>query len=149
MRPKKVLITWVQKLVYGWLIFWVGGLAPLTFSTPLSPHRDIPTVIIALFDSPRHFSFAPASSGPIASSLKWVWRTQSFNPNSKFHSFESFIPSLVQLFQSNMSSGYLLTVARAYLIPPTSLFGLIALYILTGRSALLPPIEKPPQSLVA
>jgi len=149
MRPKNVLMIWVQKLIYGWLIFCVGGLAPLAFSTPLSPHRDVPTVNIALFDSPHHFSVTPANVTPAASSLRWVWRMQHFNSHAKIHSFESFTPSLVQFFQSNMSSGYLLTTARAYLILLTSLLGFIALYILTGRSVFLSPLEKPPQPRLA
>ncbi|MFN8453329.1 MAG: hypothetical protein U0401_01440 [Anaerolineae bacterium] len=145
MRPKKVLKTWAQKFVYGWLIFCVGGLAPLTFNTPLSPHRDIPTVYIALFDSPPHFSFPSAH----AASFKQVWQSQGFTANSTGHTLDSFIPSLVHYFQSNLSNGYLLTVARASLILPASLCGLIALYILSGHSALLSPLEKPPQSLLA
>jgi hypothetical protein len=74
---------------------------------------------------------------------------QHFNSHAKIHSFESFTPSLVQFFQSNMSSGYLLTTARAYLILLTSLLGFIALYILTGRSVFLSPLEKPPQPRLA
>lgn len=145
MRPKIILITRAQKLIYGWLIFCVGGLAPLTFSTPLSPHRDVPVVNIALFDSPRHFLSTPANPAP---SVKRIWKLQRFNARAKIHSFESFTPNLVQFFQSNVSSGYLLTTAHAYLIFQASLVGFIALYSLIGRSASLPPLEKPPQSLL-
>lgn len=149
MPLKKVLISWIIKVIRGWLIFCVGGLAPLTFSTPLSPHRDVPSVSIALFESPPHFSLTSANSDPLLAWVQWVRKIQNFNPSTKTHSLESFSPSLVQFFQSNLSSGYLLNVARACLILHTCLFSLIALYILTGRSALMPPFEKPPQSLLA
>jgi hypothetical protein len=149
MRPKKVLMIWAQKFIYGWLIFCVGALAPLTSSTPLSPHWDVPSVYIAIFDSPPYFSFPSNLSEPIVSQLEQVWSAQRFNPNSNFRSFESFVPSLARFFQSSMSDGYLLTVARAYLLYQASLVGLIALYIFSGRSAVLPPLEKPPQLFFA
>ncbi|MCK6625418.1 MAG: hypothetical protein L6R45_09605 [Anaerolineae bacterium] len=101
-------------------------------------------VNIALFDSPYHFLSTPANADL---SVKRIWKLQRFNARAKIHSFESFTLNLVQFFQSNVSSGYLLTVAHAYLIPSASLFGLIALYSLTECSALLPPLEKPPQAL--
>ncbi len=149
MRPENVLFSWVQKVIYGWLIFCVGGLAPLTFSTPLSPHRDVPTVSIALFEASPHFSVDLAHLYSLTPSVQRIWKSPDFNLRAKPHSLESFTPSLVQFFQSNLSSGYLLSVARACLILHTCLFSLIALYILIGRSALLSPFEKPPQSLLA
>ncbi|NJN93945.1 MAG: hypothetical protein HC875_07550 [Anaerolineales bacterium] len=149
MRPENVLLTWAQKLIYGWLIFCVGGLAPLTFSTPLSPHRDVPVVNIAFFESPGHISLTPANSDPLTALVQRIWKTQNFNPHVKTHALESFTPSLVQFFQSNLSSGYLLGVARTCLVLQTALFCLIALDVFAGRSALLPPFEKPPQTLFA
>lgn len=149
MRPENILCTWVQKLIYGWLIFCVGGLAPLTFSTPLSPHRDVPVVNFAFFESPRHFFPTLANPDPLTPFVQHAWRTQRFNPATKFHSLEGFTPTLIQFFQSNLSSGYLLSVARTCLVLQTTLFSLIALYVLIGRSALLPPFEKPPQTLFA
>lgn len=149
MPLKKVLISWIIKVIHGWLIFCVGGLAPLTFSTPLSPHRDVPSVSIALFEAPPHFSVDPANFDLLSASVQWLWRTQAFKPHAKTHSLESFTPSLVQFFQSNLSSGYLLGVARTCLVLQTALFCLIALDVFTGRSALLPPFEKPPQTLFA
>jgi hypothetical protein len=141
----KVALVQARNLIYALLILCVGGVAPLTFSMPLSPHRDVPTVYIALFDSPPHFSFTATDPDPITSYLKQVWSAQRFATGSKSRSFESFVPSLTHYFQSHLSSGYLLTVAQANLISLTSLFGLIAPYLFTGRSALLPPLEKPPQ----
>lgn len=149
MRPENVLFSWVQKVIYGWLIFCVGGLAPLTFSTPLSPHRDVPVVNIAFLESPRHFSLTSANSDLLTASVQLLWQMQRFNPDTKFYSFESFTPSLVQFFQSNLSSGYLLGVAHTCLVLQTALFCLIALDVFAGRSALLPPFEKPPQTLFA
>lgn len=141
-------MIWAQKFICGWLIFCVGGLAPLTFSTSLSPHRDVPPVYIALFSPPRHFSADAAQTGPLAASLRWAWQTHGFTTDSEFYSFESFVPSLIQSFQSNIGQAYLLA-AQAHLVFPALLYGLIALYVLSGRSALLPPIEKPPQALQA
>lgn len=148
MLSPRVVITQARNLIYVLLIFGVGVLAPLTISTPLSPHRDVPSVYIALFDSPPDFSFRSNASEPLVNQLKQAWGARRFNA-ATLHALESFVPSLVHFFQSNMSDGYLLTVARAYLLYQASLLGFIALYILTGRSAVLPPFEKPPQRLCA
>lgn len=149
MRLKTVVLNWVHKFICGWLIFCIGGLAPLTFNTPLSPHRDVPTVYIALFDSLPQFSFTAVSSDPLAVALKQIWRTQVFNHYSAGHTLESFMPSRMQFFQSNLGNGYLLTAVQPEFIPHLSLFGFIALSIFSGRSAVLPPLEKPPQFLFA
>lgn len=148
MRLKIVVLNWIYKFICGWLIFCIGGLAPLTFNTPLSPHRDVPTVYIALFDSPHQISFSATNSDPMATVLEQIWRSHGFDPLSTGHTLEGFMPSLMQFFQSNLSNGYLLIAARTSPIFCISLGGLIALYFFSGRSALLPPLEKPPQSFL-
>lgn len=149
MPLKHLLRNWAHKFICGWLIVCVGGVAPLTFNTPLSPHRDVPTIYIAFIDSPPPSLFNVASSDPIASILKQVWKTQGFNPNSTGHTLENFMPGVVRFFQSNLSNGYLLTRVQPYSVFHLSLCGLITLYLLNRRSALLSPLEKPPQSLLA
>jgi hypothetical protein len=54
---------------------------------------------------------------------------------------------LAYFFGSGLSDGYLLIVARASLFCDNPHFGSAAPYLLTGRSAFMPPSEKPPQLL--
>jgi hypothetical protein len=148
MLLKKSLTAWIQKFIYSWLIFCLGGIVPLTHFDGFLPgheHGSYPYHLIILGEIPHDSWTFPTRSGLLAqqTNLEWVSR---FAIDSAFIVAQQHLaPGLVQFFASGLNNGYLLTKTHIPLFNDTPSLDSVLLTILTGHSVLLPPPEKPPQ----
>jgi hypothetical protein len=153
MRFKKALLIWVQKFIYGWLIFCLGGIGSLTYFDGFLPgHTDgqHPYHLSILEEGHHshdhgHDSLLPPSESETLTQ-QMMWLVSRFRIDLDFIIAQQHLaPGLAQFFASGLNDGYLLTIARPHLFNDTSLFGSVVRPILRGCSALPPPPEKPPQ----
>lgn len=148
---KKSLTIWAQKFIYGWLIFCIGGIGSLTYFDGFLPgheHAQHP-YHLSILEGVHHHSHdslpLPLQSEVLAQRIS-LWLVSRFRIDIDFIVAQQHLaPGLAQFFASGLNHGYLLTVGRAHIFNNTSFFGSVMVHILTGRSALLPPPEKPPK----
>jgi hypothetical protein len=151
MPSKKILKIWLQKFIYGLLIFCVGGLGSLTYFDGFLPGHEQGRhpYHLSIFEEPAHNHDHHLPSPP---EPKVLAQQMNLRLAGRFRGQADFIlaqqhltSGLLQFFQSGLSDGYLLTVACGDIFNNITLFGSIGLAILTGRSALLPLPDPPPQ----
>lgn len=152
MPSKKALLNWIKKVVHGWLIFCLGGIGSLAYFDGLLPgheHGQHP-FHLSLFEEAGHHHYNPLPPLPdpqILAQQARLWIFSRFMPDTDFLVTQHLVSGLAYFFGSGMNDGYLLTVAQTALFYDNARFGSAISSVLSGRSALLPPSEKPPQIL--
>lgn len=146
---KKNLAIWIKNLIFGWLIFCVGGVGSLTYFDGFLPgheHGDHPFHMSVLEETDHHHSPLPSPADPedLAQEMR-LWLVSRFLPDAQFFMASPHIAvGLLQFFTSGLSDGYILTAARFNISTPPALNGSVSALVFTGRSARLAPPEKPP-----
>jgi hypothetical protein len=142
MLGKKALVLWAQKLIYIFLIIWVGGLAPLIYFENYSSHRDVQRVQVSLLTAP--------GSGylPVALRQQWAQRAEKW-PSGELNTQPQWVTQNISLPGINSSvtifhDGYLFTPVHIARFIDTSPAGSVSAIQLMGRSVWLLPPEKPP-----
>jgi hypothetical protein len=149
MLPKNILISWVRKLIYSWLIFCVGGVGSLTYFDGFLPgheHGEHPFHLSVFEEANHHHDHLPAQSEPenVAQQLR-LWLVNRFMPSADFLLVSQHLaPGLAQFFSSGLSDGYILTETSPKIFNLHSLVGSLVPRLFIGRSARLAPPEKPP-----
>jgi hypothetical protein len=137
------MALWTKKFVCSLLIFCLGGVGPLIYTNPLSSHQGVKIFSIAIFEPPLDLSALAALRGAAPNQILSRLLAQRFAAQADFISPQPLVPSLVRIFQSDLS--------HSSLLPPG--YSLLLLLCLTrpplaapvsGRSAHLPPPDKPP-----
>jgi hypothetical protein len=150
MLPKNILITWIQKLSYGWLVFCVGGVGSLTYFDAFAPgheHGQHP-FHLSIFEEVGHHHEAPLPQPEALTEQMRFWLTSRFNPQTDFlGAAQNLASGFTRFFGSGLSDGYILTAAHCKIFDLLLLFGSVVLAGLTGQSTWLAPPEKPPTSL--
>lgn len=149
----KVQRLWIKKLVYGWLIFCVGGVGSLTYFDGLMPgheHGQHPFHLSIFEESSHghhHELHQPKAKTEIG--LIRLWFIRNLNAQADFIlAAQNLSPGLSQFFVSGLSSGYLVPIAQFRFFTFPSLLGSTALVALSGQSASLAPHDKPPSFLL-
>jgi hypothetical protein len=152
MPSKQRVISLAQKFIYGWLIFCIGGVGPLTYFDGLLPgheHKQHPFhfSVFESVDHHHHNPLPPLPTPEILAQQARLWLIRRFMPETDVLVAHQLTSGLAYFFSSGLSDGYLLTAGQASLFYDNFHFGSATPYVLAGRSALLPPFEKPPQLL--
>ncbi len=150
MDSKKIAVPWPQKIIYGLLIFCVGGIGPLTFFDAFTPDHA----------HPYHFSLLERQRNahphqhnhkhlPDSAGLSTQQTDRSLPkrlPASPYFvaAQQGIVSGVASFFQSGLSCGYLLTIIQRGIISNNTLLSYISLSPVTGYSAWLPPPENPP-----
>jgi hypothetical protein len=149
MLPKnnQIAIAWIQKLIYGWLIFCIGGGGSLTYFDGFLPgheHGEHP-FHLSLLEGSAHAHHLSLSQSEVLTERMRFWLASRLNPQANFISDpQNLAPGFSTFFSSGLSDGYILIAARSQIISLPLCFGPVALAALTGQSAWLAPPEKPP-----
>ena len=139
------MVLWAQKLLYIFLIIWVGGLAPLIYFENYSSHRGVQRVRVGVLNE---------SAGKPSMALRQMWvqhvdqHSRGLNIQPQFVTRNISLPGIsssVTIFHD----GYVLTSAHIANLFDTSPSGSVLAIQQTGRSLWLPPPEKPPPFPVA
>ncbi|HEX9923003.1 MAG TPA: hypothetical protein VGD99_10095 [Anaerolineae bacterium] len=149
---KRRIANWINHLIYGLLIFCLGGVGPLTYFDAFSPHHNHP-FHLSLFggapdhhqevhcpglDEQQHHQQQPAGS----------WQLKAMGESgTAYTANQQTLPGFARFFQSGLSYGFLLTGTELDIDPASSLSYRIPAASLTDRSIGLPPPEKPPSHL--
>lgn len=147
MLPKQLVLNWMQKLIYGWLIFCIGGVGPLTYFdgfTPGHAHDEHP-YHWTIFEGPPHVHnpLPPLSETLAEQDHFWLISHLTFQTELLI-SAQSLTSGFSRFFTSGLSDGYILTASHLKVVNLPARFSLITLVALTGRSAWLAPPDKPP-----
>lgn len=142
MSAKKILALAAQKLIYIFLIIWVGGLAPLIYFENYSSHRGVQKVKVSLLQEPG------IGRLPVAFRQMWAeragqWPPHGLNIQPQFMARNISLPGIsssVKIFHD----GYLLTKVHTANFFDTSSSGSVSGIQLTDSSVWLAPPEKPP-----
>ena len=130
-----------QKLIYIFLIIWVGGLAPLIYFENYSSHRGVQRVQVSLLKEP--------GPGKLPVALRQLRAQRTDQPPYGLNTQPQFVTRNISLpgISSSVTTfhdGYLLTSAPRASYFDTSPAGKVSGIQLTGRSVWLLPPEKPP-----
>jgi hypothetical protein len=142
MPVKKALVA--QKLIYIFLIIWVGGLAPLIYFENYSSHRGVQRIQVSLLKEP--------GPGKLPAALRQLWPQQVNQHPRGLNSQPQWVTRTISLpgISSSVTTfhdGYLLTTAHVVNFFNVSLGGRMLAVQLAGRAIWLPPPEKPPPFL--
>ena len=142
MLVNKLLARYAQKLIYFFLVIWVGGLAPLIYFENYSSHRDVQSVQISLLKEPG------AGKLPAALRQLWAHRIQP-KPFVGLIVQPQWVARNILLPGINSSvtilhDGYLFSVAGIASFFDASPTGRVSTIQPIGQSVWLPPPEKPP-----
>lgn len=147
MLRHKVLRLWIEKLVYGWLMFCVGGVGSLTYFDGLLPgheHGQHP-YHLSIFEESSHGHHHESPLPEIETEQTRFWFIRGLNPQADLIlTVQNLNPGLTQFFVSGLSNGYLLTIAQFKIFTFPALLGSIAPAALSGQSVSLAPHDKPP-----
>lgn len=142
MLQKNVLGDWIQKLLYSWLVFCVGGVGSLTYFDGFLPghdHGEHP-YHMSIFEESAHSHHSHSSQ---YETLAYYIRFR-LNPRTILIGVaQNLIPGFSRIFVSGLSDGYILTTVRLRICGPLP-FGLVACATFTGQSAWIAPPDKPP-----
>jgi hypothetical protein len=133
---------YVRKLIYVFLIIWVGALAPLIFFENFSSHRGVQSVQFSLLEQPG------TNKLPTALRQMWVqhtgqWPSRGLNTLPQLVTRNISLPgvtSSITIFHDS----YLLSIAHIAGFLGASPAGRVLETQLTRHSVWLPPPEKPP-----
>lgn len=138
----RILWGWIKKLVYGWLIFCVGGVGSLTYFDGLMPghkHGQHP-YHLSIFEESSHAHPHEPHLPETETGLIRFRFIRNLNPQADFLvAAPNFNPGLSQFFASGLSNGYLLTITQFKIFAFPSLLGSTALVALSRQSASLGP----------
>jgi hypothetical protein len=142
----------LQKFIYSWLIFCLGGIGPLIYfdgSMPGHEHGEHP-YHVSIFEEASHLhNPLPPQPETLAEQLPFELLNQ-LNPHLYLLvAAQPLMPGFSQFFTSGLSKGYVLTTTpfRNFNLPP--LFHPVSALIVTGQSAFLAPPDKPPSVCTA
>jgi hypothetical protein len=137
-------IVWgMQKFILGLLLFCVGGVAPLTYFTPLSPHY-LPVYYISILEPSVHVPDASILPAEIRELLHPRSSPQFLASYADSISSPNLARGVSFSFQLNLSFGYLLP-AMQKLLPLLFLAQLVLATLLVRCSAWLPLPDQPPR----
>jgi hypothetical protein len=132
---------YARKVIYAFLIIWVGGLAPLIYVENYSSHQGVQRVQVSLLKEPG------ANKSPTALRQMWAQRVEQhprgLNIQPQLVTRNISLPGInssVTIFHDS----YLLSITHVAGLFDASPSGCVSEFPLTGRSVWLPPPEKPP-----
>lgn len=148
MLLRKKLITCLQKSIYGWLIFCVGGVGSLTYYDGFLPgheHGEHPYHLSILEETHVH---RPPSWPEVVAEQMHLWPARRLNSQaaSIFLAAHPLAPGFSRFFSSGLSDGYLLTSVNLNILGLPLLFGSIPPTVFLGQSAWLVPPDIPPRT---
>ena len=132
MLVNKLLARYAQKLIYFFLVIWVGGLAPLIYFENYSSHRDVQSVQISLLKEP--------GAGKLPAALRQLWAQRI---QSQWVARNILLPG-INSSVTILHDGYLFSVAGIASFFDASPTGRVSTIQPIGQSVWLPPPEKPP-----
>ncbi|MFN8459355.1 MAG: hypothetical protein U0401_32675 [Anaerolineae bacterium] len=143
MLPKNILGDLIQKLLYGWLIFCVGGVSSLTYFDGFLPgheHGEHP-YHLSFFEEPAHIHHLH----PPQPETLVEYINSHLNPQIIVIGVaHEIVSGFSSIFVSGLNDGYILTVIGLKIFDPLHLFGSIIQASFDGQSAWVAPLEKPP-----
>jgi hypothetical protein len=141
------LMTLLQKFIYIWLIFCLGGVGPLIYfdgSMPGHEPGEHP-YHVSIFEEASHIhNPLPPQPEALVEQLGFELFSQ-LDPH--FHliiAAQTFTPGFSQFFTSGLSKDYVLTTAPLKIFNLPSLFRPVNALSVTGQSAFSAPPDKPP-----
>lgn len=161
LMAKLPVIVWIEKIFYGLLILCVGGVGPLIYFDAFLPDHPHPYHLSVLHETFHEHAYGDNREHTHPHSCQSQRPEQDLNrrpverltisPHLITVDFispnQSLASGLVRFFQSGLSHGYLLIVAKFDISVDNSLSNRVSLVTLTEPSVWLPPPEKPPPSL--
>jgi hypothetical protein len=149
MANKRRFVNWINHLIYGLLIFCLGGVGPLTYFDAFSPHHNHP-FHLSLFDSAsdhHHEIHCPGLDEQYHKHQQTTgsWQLKPIGESGPaYTASQQTLPGFARFFQSGLSYGFLLTGTEIVIGLANSPSYRIPAAPLTDRSVGLPPPEKPP-----
>lgn len=143
MLPKNALGVWARKLIYGWLIFCVGGVGSLAYFDGFLPgheHGEHPYHVSIFEHSTRADHHLPSQPGVLVEHIAF----RLISPVHFIGAAQNLVPGFARFFVSGLSAGYLLTVAPLRILHLPALFASLPLAAFVEESAWIAPPEKPP-----
>ena len=137
-------MTLLQKFLYLWLIFCLGGVGPLIYFDGFTPGHEHP-YHVTIFEEASHLH-NPLSPQPEALAEQSHFELLS-QLNLHFHlliAAQPLTPGFSQFFTLGLSKGYVLTTAPLKIFNMPSLVRPVSALSVTGQSAFLAPPDKPP-----
>lgn len=144
MLQKNITRDWVQKLLYSWLIFCVGGVGSLTYFDGFLPgheHGEHP-FHLTIFERSTHHHHLPPQPQAVAAQMRFFLTPTAYGLGVA----QNLAPGFSRFFASGLSDGYLLTVIRRKFFDPLLHFDSVRHPTFTGQSAWIAPPEKPPSA---
>jgi hypothetical protein len=132
-------VSWLKYLSYIWLAFCLGVLAPFTYTSPYSPHQEMPAFHIVLFERPVNPAVILGQANPAVSQLFYRFTSQAAVISAQTPAL-----TLAHFFLLDLSHGYLLPPVHD-LLPLLFLAWFLLTLQTNGASAWLLPPEKPPR----
>jgi hypothetical protein len=135
----------LQKFIQILLVFFVGGVASLTYFDAFLPGHDhqLHPYHVSLFEQPDHHH------NPLPDRTELIANWLAVNLSGQTHSIGqpfAFSSATAQFFQSGLSRGYLLMMVDDNLRVNRPFLGRVQEEWLQDNSAWLPPPLKPPPS---
>ena len=150
-RGFALLTQRLKNIICAILVFFVGGVSSLTYFDAFLPGHESgrhPYHLTIFEEAAHHHNPLSPAVEKAAQSIE-QWQLLRLKGSANFlmaHHHQQ--PGFVQFFQSGLSRGYLLLAAPVDVPSLAEPSGRIRELWLAGRSAWLPPPEKPPPALV-
>jgi hypothetical protein len=138
-----MLRFWIERIIYGLLLFCVGSVGSLTYFDAFLPHHSHP-YHLTILDGPDHVHNPLPPPAEIAKRYLRQKLDSRFAPQPTLLAAHGSTPGLAFFTQSTLSQGYVLTDGRIALCVCSSLTGRLQTVTPARPSALLPPPDKPP-----
>jgi hypothetical protein len=147
MLLQKRVIASLRKLIYGLLIFCIGGIGSLTYFDGFLPgheHGQHP-YHWTIFEEPSHtHTHSPSPPKKLAPPASfWLFARQN-HQHDLLHLAQTLAPGFARFFASGLSDGYILTTAGLTLLDLPRLFTARPPAALFEQSAWLAPPDRPP-----
>ena len=138
-----MLPFWIEKIIYGLLVFCVGGVGSLTYFDAFLPHHAHP-YHLTIMERPNHVHNPLPLPAEAAGHLLRQRLESQLSPYPILLAAQGSTPGLAFFTQSILSQGYVLTDGRIEFCACSSLTGQLTISDPAENSALLPPPDKPP-----
>ena len=138
-----MLRFWVERIIYGLLLFCVGGVSSLTYFDAFLPRHAHP-YHLTILDGPDHAHNPLPLPAEIAQESLRQRLASQLPLRPILVAAHNSTPGLAFFTQSTLSQGYVLTDDRIEFCACSSLIGQLPGSDPAESSALLPPPDKPP-----
>ncbi len=132
---------WIKRIVYAWLIIWVGGISPLIYFGDFSSHQGVQSQISFLQQSDRSHKLQLALAEISAKQHMEQQLIRLLSPNTDYFNATTH---QIMMMTSTLYQGFIWVEEHTLPFNTISLIGWVGLLVLLGSSVWLPPPEKPP-----